>query len=259
MVGFASLLQTATSFLVTLNSVRGPCASSPRRAVHADRLVAEKTLCMNFDECQTRRLGCCLTRLLPHVDDEGIALTGGVAIEVHLAARGLRRQQQVVGDLDFVTRRREAVSPDVAAVFLVSHFHKPQPGYPKFMIQLVDPVSRLRVDIFPDQVGSIQRAAVWDIAGARVRILDPEAILDHKLATLAKASAGRRVDEKHYQDAVLLGNVCGRPVPSVPAAHLCHEGYSQDLAAECPRCDASLDATFPLAPKQQILDVLGYV
>jgi hypothetical protein len=200
-----------------------------------------------------------LTRLLPHLDCEDVALTGGVAIALRLAARGLRRQQQAVGDLDFVTRRFEAVRPGVTAEFLVSHFHQPQPEYPKFLIQLADPVSRLRIDIFPDLVGSIRRAAVCEIAGAQVRVLDPDSILDHKLATLAMASTLRPVDEKHYRDAVLLGNVCGREIPSVPSAHLCNEDYSHDLAARCPRCDASLDAAFLLAPKQRIFDVLGYV
>jgi len=214
---------------------------------------------MAFDKHRMDRLECCLTRLLPHLDYEDIALTGGVAISVHLAARGLRRRHQVVGDLDFVTRRCEVVRPGVTAEFLVSHFHQPQPGNPKFLIQLVDPVSLFRVDIFPDLVGSIRRAAVCDIAGMQVRVLDPDAILDHKLATLAMASTLRLVDEKHYRDAVLLGNVYGREVPSVPSAHLCNEEYSHDLATKCPRCDASLDAMFVLAPKQRIFDVLGYV
>jgi hypothetical protein len=90
-------------------------------------------------------------------------------------------------------------------------------------------------------------------------LTDLDAILDHKLATLAKASQLRPVDQKHYRDAVLLAAACGRQVPEEPSIRLCKEEYSLDLAAGCPRCDASIDAAFPLAPKQHILDILGYV
>ena len=213
---------------------------------------------MAFDEQQTERLGCCLRRLLPHLDGEDTALTGSAAIYVHLSARRLPPHRQA-GDIDFVARTCGAVSARSTSEFLVSHFHLPQPDYPKFLVQLVDPVSRLRIDIFPDMVGSMQRAALLDFAGTRVRALDPDTILDHKLATLAGASEQRPVDEKHYRDALLLGRLCDRQVPEPAAALLCKEEYARDVAAGCLRCDASLDAAFRLAPKQQIFEVLGYV
>jgi hypothetical protein len=40
-----------------------------------------------------------------------------------------------------------------------------QPGVPKFMVQLVDPVTRIRVDIFPDLVGSLTRSRGVEIGG----------------------------------------------------------------------------------------------
>jgi hypothetical protein len=211
-----------------------------------------------FEEDQIERLGCCLRRLLPHLDGEDAVLTGSAAISVHLSARHLP-QYRSVGDVDFVARRCESVSASVTREFLVSHFHLPQPGYSKWLVQLVDPSSRLRVDIFPDLFGSMQRAALFDVAGMRVRVLDPDAILEHKLATLGEASEQRPVDEKHYRDAVLLGHLCDRQVPKLVEALLCKEEYSKDLAAGCSRCDASVDPAFRLAPKQQIFEVLGYI
>lgn len=213
---------------------------------------------MTIDEDETERLSCCLRRLLPHLDGENTALTGSAAINVHLSARCLP-QHRHAADVDFVARKYESVSATVTTDFLVSHFHLPQPGYPKFLVQLVDPASRLRIDLFPDLVGSMQRAAVFDVAGTRLRVLDPSDILDHKLATLAGASEQRPVDEKHYRDAVLLGCLCDRSVPELAATQLCKETYSQDVAAKCIRCDSSLGVEFRLAPKQQIFEVLGYV
>ena len=91
-----------------------------------------------FEEDKMERLGCCLRRLLPHLDGEDAALTGSAAINVHLSARHLP-QSRAADDVDFVARRRESVSASVTREFLVSHFHLPQPGYRKWLVQLVDP------------------------------------------------------------------------------------------------------------------------
>ena len=57
--------------------------------------------------------------------------------------------------MDFVASSVETVAPSVASTLLVSHFHLPHPGYPKFMVQVVDPETRLRIDVFPDLAVSI--------------------------------------------------------------------------------------------------------
>jgi hypothetical protein len=161
--------------------------------------------------------------------------------------------------VDLVAEGVDAVSAAVVRDFLVAHFHLPQPGYPKFLVQLVDPCSRLRVDLFPDSLGALPRAREQRVAGVPVRVLDPCSILDHKLATLARASEDRPVDGKHHRDALLLGELCGRSVPRPPAAQLRPDAYSQDVDAACGRCDASRSDRFPLAPRRQIHEILGYV
>ncbi|HET7463994.1 MAG TPA: hypothetical protein VFJ82_22250 [Longimicrobium sp.] len=206
------------------------------------------------------RLGATLSRLLPHLDSGRIALTGGVAVGLHLGARcGERARGLAADDVDLVASGVDAVHPGVTAGFLVSHFHLPHPGYAKFLVQLADPVTRLRVDLFPDSLHALARAAVMDVAGVPLRVLAPDDILEHKLATLAKASAAHPAEPKHFEDARRLAALCGRPVPPVPAAHLGAATYSRDVDAVCARCEASRCAAFPLAPRREILDVLGYV
>ena len=90
-------------------------------------------------------------------------------------------------------------------------------------------------------------------------VLDFESMLDHKLLTLASASERRPVDEKHHRDALLIARLLVRNVPPVPPTSLGKDVYSTDLDARCPRCEASRDAAFPIAPKAQIFDLLGYV
>lgn len=207
------------------------------------------------------RIHLCLSRLLPHVDARRVALTGGIAIDRHARSIGVQRRRDgwPEPDIDFVAEAADAVAPSVTDTFVVSHFHLPQPGYPRFLIQLVDPASRLRVDVFPDALGALPRARAHEFAGVSLLVLAAGDILDHKLATLAWASGDRPVDGKHHQNALILGEICGRQVPAPPTAHLRPDTYSQDAEAACVRCEASRSGAFPLAPRRQIRDILGYV
>ena len=202
----------------------------------------------------------CLSRFLPHVDSTQIALTGGVAIGIHAgAANDHRARSRAAEDIDFVAESIDAVRPSVTSDFLVSHFHVPQPGYPKFLIQLVDPLSRLRVDVFPDSLGALSRASTVTIGGVSLRMLDAETLLAHKLQLVAGASALSPVEEKHDADVQRLGAICGRDVPTLPASHLVRAAYSRDLEEVCLRCEVSRRDAFPLAAKRAIFDVLGYI
>ena len=203
----------------------------------------------------------CLARLTPHLDPGRVALTGGVAVELHLGAagRGDPGAEHRSGDVDLVAEAVDAVVPTVVEEFLVSHFHLPQPGYAKFLVQLVDPVSRLRIDIFPDALGALPLARRHEATGVSLLVLDPCSILDHKLELLARASARAPVEEKHYRDAQRLAAFCGRRPPDRPAFGFAPTVYSHDLTASCPRCAASVDPRFRLAPKRRIHDLLGYV
>lgn len=207
------------------------------------------------------RIHACLSRLLRHVDQQRVALTGGVAIDLHARVSGRRRHRGgwPDPDVDFVAETVEAVSPRVSEDFLVSHFHLPQPGYPKFLVQLVDPSSKLRVDVFPDALGALRRAIERDVAGISMLVLEPCDLLEHKLAILARASADHPVDEKHHQDALVLGEICGRSIPAPPASSLRPDTYSQDVDAVCARCETSRSDAFPLASRRQIRGILGYV
>lgn len=202
----------------------------------------------------------CLRRFCRHVDTERIALTGRVAINLHVTvAHGDRSRRVVANDVDVVADDAGAVRKTVTTDFLVSHFHRPQPGHPRFLIQLVDATTRLRLDIFPDTLRALSRAHVVDVSGVPLRVLDARAILDHKLGLLSSASPASPVEKKHYADAMRLGAICGRQVARIPSSHLAAAVYSHDVDATCARCDVSRSVDFPLAPKRVIFDILGYV
>jgi hypothetical protein len=185
------------------------------------------------------QLRVCLERLRAHVDADALALTGGVALGVHLPA--LAR----LADVDFVARRMDAVRPSVTRDFLVSHYHV-APDKP--IVQLVDGETRLRIDIFPDRAGVLARA----IAHEGWRVVTAADLLAHKRTLLA-----RPVDPKHWRDLVALSALCGEPLPPEPA--LAPDVYCTDLAYVCARCERSRSPAFPIAPKRAIFDLLGYV
>jgi len=205
------------------------------------------------------RIHECFTHLAPYVELTRVAITGGVAIDLQLDTDRLGRTQRQPEDLDLIADAADVVSPGVIDEFLVSHFHLPQPGYPKFLVQLVHPATAVRADVFSDSLGLLPRARPRALAGLSVRVVGLDMLLDHKLALLADASTERPVDAKHYADALLLANHCGRPVPAVAASVLSRPEYSRDAGATCARCEASRSREFPLAEKRRILDILGYV
>src|ERR671912_190028 len=128
----------------------------------------------------------CLRRLIPHVDVARIALTGGVAIGIHLDGTGDGQARSgTAEDIDFVAAEVDAVCHTITSDFLVSHFHRPQASYPKFLIQLVDPVTRLRLDFFSDTTLALSRAPLLDVAGIPLRVLGARDILDHKMRLLS--------------------------------------------------------------------------
>ena len=205
-----------------------------------------------------RQTASTLARLLMHRDADAIALTGGAAIDFHLTALGDQPSRHSSTDLDFVVSRIDAVGESVSRDFLVSHYHVPRSGVPKFLLQLVDPIARLRIDIFPDLAGSVASAEWHEVGATRVKVLTLASIFEHKLQTLSRASVDRPVDPKHLRDAERLGRRLGRDVPPVAREALQPDIYGGDTDASCQKCEASRHPGFPLAPKEQVFTLLGW-
>lgn len=211
-----------------------------------------------FDDAEIERLAACLARLVPNLRRDEVALTGGVVIELGLAEAGHPGSRRSIADLDIVASSLDVVLPAVTESFLVFHYHVARPGVPKFMVQLVDPATRIRVDIFPDLAGSLARAKLAQIGGQAIKRLALDDILEHKLLMISKASPASTIDPKHVDDAYALGKLLQRSVPNVDARALAKDVYGGETDRFCPRCELSGSARFPLAPKDQILDLLGW-
>ena len=211
-----------------------------------------------FETPEVSRLAGCLSRLLPHLRSDGIAIAGSVAMEIGLARAGHAASRLAITDLDLVARDLEVVSPGVRSQFLISHYHVPQPDAPKFMVQLVDPIARIRIDIFPDLAGSIEQSETVTIGDHVIKVLTLQTIFDHKVQTLERASEARPVDPKHDEDARLIGTIVSREPPIMSPEALRPEVYGGAADLRCRRCHASSDVRFPLASRQKVFEILDW-
>jgi hypothetical protein len=209
-------------------------------------------------DSEVERLSGCLGRLLRYVQRDDVAITGGIAIQLGMAALGLQGPRRAIADLDLVAASIDAISVGVVEQFLISHYHVVRPGVPKFMIQLVDPVSRIRIDVFPDLVGSLADARAMVVGGHTLLVLPLERIFGHKVQTLSRASASAPIDPKHVRDVRALGEVVGRPSPAVAPEALAVDVYGIDADRHCERCELSHHPSWPLAPKDRVFDLLGW-
>jgi hypothetical protein len=210
-----------------------------------------------FSPTEMGRLTGRLDHLISHVRLDRVAITGGVGMQLGMARSGRHGLRNEIADLDLVAADIGAIASCVTERFLVSHYHAVGPGVSKFMIQLVDPVSRLRVDVFPDLVGSLGDAPVMALGEHSVHVLTLERIFEHKVLTLSRASLSAPIDAKHVDDARVLGAVLARPVPVVSAEALSPDVYGIDDWS-CERCELSSHPSWPLAPKDRIFELLGW-
>jgi hypothetical protein len=213
-----------------------------------------------FPSIERDRLLGCLDRLMPHVagEDGALAVTGGAAIQLGMAELGRRGPRFAIADLDLVAASIDSIRPSVVGPFLLSHYHAVGPGVPKFMIQLVDPRSRIRVDVFPDLTGSLREARPIAIGGHRIHVLPLERVFEHKVRTLVRASSSAPVDPKHLRDARALAETLGRAAPSVAAAALACDVYDSEADRLCERCRRSAHPGWPRAPSERIFDILAW-
>jgi hypothetical protein len=86
-----------------------------------------------------------------------------------------------------------------------------------------------------------------------------EDILEHELLTISKASPTNTIDPKHAADANALAEALRRSIPAVAHGSLAKDLYGIDADLACRRCELSRRTGFPLAPKREIVKLLGYV
>ena len=210
------------------------------------------------------------------------AVTGGVAVEFHLARRGGGPITRVLHDIDFIVASFENIPPQWAQGLLLRHVHPEDPPG-KTLLQGVQPDTEVRVDVFRAYGNKIERAEPVTIAGLLFRVVSFHDLVARDTRLNWDLVTGGEVAPKFARDFLRMIDFLEpeaaqniwleHRTPGMPESfaetvlqaqqeiivrpHLLIEPvYSMDVAAVCARCRVVED--FPLAPASRILSILGY-
>jgi hypothetical protein len=213
-----------------------------------------------------------------------LILTGSLAVAWHVTRTNRRVEKGSLNDIDLVIENLADLPQSLRDDFLVAHFH-PTRGRGKLLLQLVDREHRVRIDLFtPFSASLITRVEPAKIAGIACSVVAAEDLTARLLSTLFGVTAGECVDPKYHKNFNLLSGFVDQnrareiwsdyrkadypqsfdeasegmqqKLADNPAL-LCKDSYEQNVEAICPWCrDAE---PFPVSPRTQIFDVLGYV
>jgi hypothetical protein len=224
-------------------------------------------------------------RTLQKLTTHGIGswvLTGGLAVEIHCALCGCGGRHRGLNDIDFVTKSFDDVPKTLARDLLFRHVHPFDPPG-KTILQAVDAPERLRVDVFKDCSGVVDRAFSPDTSLGDIRIVCLEDLIARMARLVLDLTANIAVPTKHAQDFLRLLELtdvaaveevwqdhrkANHPstfdkarellIAVIPVRRdlLITPDYSKDTATICSRCLPN--SYFALAEPQVLLSLLGY-
>lgn len=129
------------------------------------------------------------------------ALTGGVAMAARLAGEADRPRP--LADLDVVVAEPASLPGALADGFLVGHVHPAaRPG--RMVLQLVDPATALRVDLFGGTGGLMGRSGPGPAAYGGARIASRSDLVARLTRLLLDLALGEAVAAKHARDFAAL-------------------------------------------------------
>jgi len=227
------------------------------------------------------RVAGTLCRLANH-DISRWALTGGIAIELHILDRGGESRLRPLHDIDFVAASFACIPETLGSRLLLRHIHPLDPPG-KTMLQAVDPETEVRVDVFRAYGLEMNRTLPIEIAKLPFRMVSLQDLVARHARLNWDLLEGKPIAPKYAQDflrmleLVTVGEI--EPIwrehrkPQSPAsfeetAHklrqviasrqdlLIAPTYSTNVDEICQRCQRT--DRFPLTDARQVLSILGY-
>lgn len=127
----------------------------------------------------------------------GGALTGGLATELHLLARGRNTERRSLNDVDFVVGSFSSIPGSLAEGFLVHHIH-PHAPEGKLLLQLIDREQALRIDLFGQFGATLTRTERLKGPTGPLTVISLEDLLARTTALIVgRLRRGKPIDPKH--------------------------------------------------------------
>jgi hypothetical protein len=234
-----------------------------------------------FNPAEALRAGRTLRNLAQHAISRW-AITGGLAIEIHILQRGGDSLTRPLHDIDFMTSSFDAIPASLGQQLLLRHVHPHDPPG-KNMLQGVDPETEVRIDVFRAYGSEMERLVPVTIAGLRLQMVSLEDLLARHARLNCDLMEGNLVAPKFARDFLrMIDLVTPDALESIWQEHrkprqpksfsqtlihlrqaiatrtdlLVSPTYSTDVHEVCKRCEKVED--FPLTDASQILAILGY-
>lgn len=209
-------------------------------------------------------------------------LVGGLAIELHLIARGLRADPRPLNDIDFIVDTFERIPATLPSDLLFGHVH-PHAPQNKTLVQSVYPETSVRVDVFRAHPEVVSRSIPLTLSGAVLRLISIEDLTARNARLNLDLAEGKPVPAKHARDFFRLLSLVDlkalspawerqrkphHPTSFAQTMRLLQSlipsrkdlqidpVYSRDVDQICPYCKAT--DGFPRADRRQIISLLGY-
>ena len=209
------------------------------------------------------------------------ALTGGLAIDAQLRARGWSVPPRRLNDIDLVVSDFASIPTSLADAFLLNHVHPFAPEG-KTLLQLIDQPRTLRVDLFRAFGDTLSRTELLDEDTSGLSVLSIEDLVARTTSMVCGSlQRGTPIDVKHvaaFQRLSGLGEP-GRLAVAWEDHRQDVHGTIEEAAEEATRllsvrpelsvverystdvtpCERCLDfGAFHVTPPHRIVEVLGY-
>ena len=210
------------------------------------------------------------------------ALTGGIAIELHLRQIGAAPLVRPLHDLDFIASSFDCLPVSLGDFVISRHVHPHDPPA-KTMLQAVAPDTSVRIDVFRAYGSEMKRAQKIELAQSLFQIVAFEDLVARHARLCCDLLRGQNLAPKYARDFLRMldfakpwkiENVWEEhrkpddPKSFREAAALLREAiveradllippvYSTDVDEVCPRCESTV--AFRLADSRQVFRLLGY-
>jgi len=210
------------------------------------------------------------------------ALTGGMAVEIHILLHGRESGGRWLRDMDFVAASFADIPAALASDVLFRHVH-PYDEPPKTMLQCVDEETALRVDVLRAYGQEMERVVPVRVDGIELKMISVEDVEAAHARVCWGLMMGKKVAPQHAQDFLrllpLVNTTQMEPIwkehrkPECPVSFaetitelnqaiasrrdlLAARVYSKDVNALCARCHET--EAFKLADARRVFAILGY-